>query len=60
MTDQVTMRINIARYRCLLSGALDAHMRRMLSEILSEEEARLARSAAEARRWALSSAEPLS
>lgn len=48
-TMQATMRINIARYQCLLRGPLDEYMRRALSEMLSEEEARLARSDAEHR-----------
>ena len=49
MDDRAKIQLNIARYRCLLRGPLDATMRRVLSEMLSDEEARLARSTAESR-----------
>ena len=40
MQDQTTVRINIARYRCLFHRRLDEYMRRALNEMLFEEEAR--------------------
>jgi hypothetical protein len=57
MEERAKIQINIARYRCLLRGPLDATMRRVLSEMLSEEEARLAQSTAESRAWNASSPE---
>ncbi len=47
MDDPATVRLNIARYRCLLRAPIDAYMRRALMEILLEEETKLARQATE-------------
>ena len=48
--DPATIRLAIMRYRCLLSGMLDAYMRQALSEMLAKEEGKLSELTLEAER----------